>query len=132
MTILLVGCASDDAPGGGGGEGATVASVDPAIVADSSLTDPAEYATNGGSAPEEPGFVQVDANTATTDELVGAFEANGIDRATTWAAQVIGHRPYATGEPSGREFDDLRVALGDAGLDEFTVEAIVASLTVTP
>jgi hypothetical protein len=44
---------------------------------------------------------------------------------------VIAHRPYATGEPSGREFDGLRVALADAGLDELAVEAIVASLTVT-
>jgi hypothetical protein len=128
--ILLVGCTSDGSPDGGSGHDTTDVSLDPAVVADSSLTDPAQYATNG-SVPEEPGFVQVDANTATTEQLMGAFQTNGIADAAEWAAQVIAHRPYAGGDQFGSEFDGLRVSLAEAGLDDLAVEAIVASLSVT-
>ncbi|MBI5089318.1 MAG: hypothetical protein HZB15_10800 [Actinobacteria bacterium] len=103
---------------------------DPAVVAASNLPDPAQNASNGQPVEEEPAFVQVNANTATTAELVGAFDANGIDDGATWAALVIDHRPYGPAQPSGSEFDELRDALAAAGLDELDSEAIVASLTV--
>lgn len=127
--VVLVGCSADDLPGVGGGD-QTTAAPDPAVVADSSLTDPAEHASSNATLEQAPDFVQVDANTASPAELVAAFETNGIADAATWAEQVVDHRPYATGDPSGRAFDDLRAALAGTGLDEFTVETIVASLTV--
>jgi hypothetical protein len=102
---------------------------DPAVVADSNLPDPAENASTGEPA-EEPGFVQVDANTATTEQLIAAFEANGIADGAAWADTVIAHRPYGPAQASGAEFDRLRAALADAGLDELDAEAIVASLSV--
>jgi hypothetical protein len=127
--MLFASCSSGDTPVGDG-QAETEESLDPAVVADSNVPDPAEYATNG-SIPEEPGFVQADANTATTEQLVAAFEANGIDDPTTRAEQVIAHRPYVADGQFGQEFDALRLALVDAGLDDFAVEAIVASLSVT-
>lgn len=128
VMAMLVGCSSDD-PLASIGADVTVLP-DPAVVADSTLTDPAEYATNGQPTEEEPGFVQADANTATTAQLVAAFRTNGIPDAATWAAEVIGHRPYATGDASGRQFDALRAALVDAALDDFTIESVIASLSV--
>jgi hypothetical protein len=98
------------------------------VVADSSLTDPASYADPDRTVAEEPGFVQADANTATSAQLVTAFETNGIADAATWAAEVIGHRPYST--TALDPFEDLRVTLIAAGLDELTAGAVVASLTV--
>ena len=94
VMAAVVGC-SDDPLASIGEQGTVVP--DPAVVADSTLTDPAEYATNGQPTEEEPGFVLADANTATTAELVAAFKANGIADGATWAAEVIGHRPYAGG-----------------------------------
>jgi hypothetical protein len=128
---VLAGCSSDDAPAGDPEQDQTQSSADPAVVADSTLTDPAEYATDA-TVVEEPGFVTSDANTATAAELIATFQTNGVvvDDPAAWAAQVIDHRPYQVGDPSGRQFDDLRVALADAGLDAFTAEAIIASLTV--
>jgi hypothetical protein len=128
--LALVGCTSNDLPGTNGDPAAAVDSSNPAVVADSSLTDPAQYATNG-SLPEEPGFVQVDANTSTAEQLVAAFETNGIADAQRWATEVIDHRPYATDDASGGEFDELRAALAAAGLDQLSVDAVAASLSVT-
>jgi hypothetical protein len=127
---MLAACSSDGPPSGGDGQPATDVSSNPAVVADSNLPDPAEYATTGSIA-EDPGFVQVDANTATTEQLIAAFQTNGIVDPATWAAQVIGHRPYTIVDQSGREFDALRGALAAAGLDDLAAGAIVASLTVT-
>ncbi len=99
------------------------------MVADSSLSDPAENASSNATLEEEPGFQQVDANTATPAQLLATFEANGIADGGAWVDQVIDHRPYATGDSSGKAFDGLRAALTNAGLDEFAAEAIIASLT---
>lgn len=126
---VLGGCSADDLPGVGGGGGETTAPPDPAVVADSSLSDPAENASSNATLEEEPGFQQVDANTASPAELLAAFQANGIADSASWVDQVIDHRPYATGDASGTAFDGLRAALTNAGLDEFAVEAIIASLT---
>lgn len=127
LVAALAGCSSSDIVDDGivGGTDAP----DPAVVADSNLPDPAEHASNGEPV-EEPGFVQVDANTATTAELVAAFDANGIADGATWAETVIANRPYGPARPSGSEFDQLREVLADAGLDELEAEAIIASLTV--
>ena len=129
LLVVGVGCSPDALPGVGGGGPDTTAVPDPAVVADSNLPDPAANASNGQTVLEEPGFVLVDANTATVAELVATFETNGIADAARWADQVIDHRPYATGDPTGSAFDNLRAALAADGLDEFDVEAIVASLT---
>ena len=126
---IVAGCSADDLPGVGGGGDETTVPPDPAVVADSSLADPAENASSNATVEEEPGFEQVDANTASPAELLAAFEANGIVDGAAWVDQVIDHRPYATGDTSGKAFDELRAALANAGLDEFAVEAIVASLT---
>jgi hypothetical protein len=130
MVVVALGACSSDDPLASIDDDVTVPP-DPAVVADSTLTDPAEYATNGQPIEEEPGFVLADANTATSAELVAAFQANGIANGATWAAEVIGHRPYAAGEAGGSQFDGLRAALAEAGLDDFAIEAIVASLEVT-
>jgi hypothetical protein len=123
----LAGCTSSDLDDGSvvGGTDAP----DPAVVADSNLPDPAQDASNAAPV-EEPGFVQVDANTATIAELVEAFEANGIVDGAEWADTVIANRPYGPAQASGAEFDQLRAALERAGLDELDAEAVVASLTV--
>jgi len=127
--VVLVGACSDDlpsaTPGGNGTE-----PPDPAVVADSELPDPAvDYDSNGEPSATEPAFVQVDANTATTAQLQATFEANGITNAATLAAEVVDHRPYRSADDAGAEFDELRAWLADAGLDAFTIEAVVASLT---
>lgn len=97
-------------------------------MADANLPDPAEHASNGVT-PEEPGFVQADANTATAAELMDAFATNGVDVDESVAAAVIDHRPYEAGDLTGGAFDDLREALADDGIEAFTVEAVIASLT---
>ena len=126
---VLGGCSADDLPGVGGGADETTAPPDPAVVADSSLSDPAENASSNATLEEAPDFQQIDANTASPAELLAAFQANGIVDSASWVDQVIDHRPYATGDASGTAFDGLRAALTNAGLDEFAVEAIIASLT---
>jgi hypothetical protein len=129
VLCLLAGCTSG-VPGSTDLRDASLASADPAAVADSNVADPAEYATNEDSGEVEPGFVQVDANTATATELATAFETNGIDDGAVRADDVIGHRPYPVGDPNGDAFDGLRASLAEAGLDDFAVEAVIASLTV--
>jgi hypothetical protein len=127
-TLALNACSADDLPGVGRGDETTTVP-DPAVVADSSLSDPAENASSNATLENEPGFQRVDANTATPAQLLATFEANGIVDGGAWVDQVIDHRPYATGDSSGTAFDGLRAALTNAGLDEFAAEAIIASLT---
>jgi hypothetical protein len=131
IVAVAVGCSSDDDGTAVPDEVVAVLSSDPAVVADSQLPDPAEYATEDGGDGEQVGFVEVDANTSTSAELVAAFEANGLAAEDEWAAAVIANRPYTTGEPSDGQFDHLRAALSDIGLDELTIEAVLASLIIT-
>lgn len=131
VLMLLAGCASDGS-GTEGANGDVTVAPDPASYAEAHIPDPAENDSTRDSVPEEPGFVQTDANTARVDELVSTFETNGITDPATWAAQVIAHRPYAVGDATGRTFDGLRASLADAGLDDLAVEAIIASLSVGP
>ena len=124
---VVAACSGDAAPSPTDVTLDRAGSTDPAAVADANLPDPAENASNA-VVPEEPGFVQVDANTATAAELMDAFAANEITVDASVAAEVIDHRPYASGDLTGATFDDLRATLADDGVDEFTVEAVIASL----
>jgi hypothetical protein len=127
--LVLAACSSDQAGGPGAASG-TGPPDDVAVVADSNLPDPAiDYDSNGDPVAGPSGFAQVDANTAASAQLVQAFQTNRISEPERWATAVIDHRPYATGDPSGRAFDVLRASLADAGLDELAVEAVIASLT---
>jgi hypothetical protein len=125
--VAVTACSDDEAPSPTDVTLDRAGSTDPAAVADANLPDPAEHASNA-VVPEEPGFVQVDANVATAAELMDTFAANDIEVDDSVAAAVIENRPYANGDLTGATFDDLRTALADDGVDEFTVEAVIASL----
>jgi hypothetical protein len=128
LASVAAGCSTDG--GGGAAQPDDTGAPDPAVVAASNVQDPAIYASNGQPAEEEPGFVQVDANTATSAELVAAFESNGLAGAAELAAMVIAHRPYGPARADGGQFAALSSALEQAGVDDLTAGGVIASLTV--
>ena len=69
----------------------------------------------------------VDANHASADELVAAFEAAGVSNAERWADEVEEYRPYPTDDP---ELTTLQQELQKYNPGDQTLQAILSVLTV--
>lgn len=74
-----------------------------------------------------PALVQVNANTATVEELTAAFEKNGISSADRWAREVEEYRPYPTDDPG---FAKLKQELSKYNPSADTLALIIASLSL--
>ncbi len=72
-------------------------------------------------------LVQVNANTATVEELTAAFEKNGISSADRWAHEVEEYRPYPTDDPT---FAKLKQELSKYNPSADTLALIIASLSL--
>ena len=68
---------------------------------------------------------KVNANTASIDELVAVFRANGVPNPESWAREVDEYRPYPTDDPS---FAKLRQELSKYNPSATTLARILASL----
>jgi len=84
----------------------------------------AETAATTSTAPATSG--RVSANTATTEELIAALEANGVTNADRWAREIEEYRPYDASDP---QLTHLQDELAKYTPDPATVTAIIASLT---
>lgn len=106
-----------------------------------STSNPAAAATSPGapaaSAPASPaatsdpstgttGSTEVNANTASVEELQAAFEAAGITNADKWAREVAEYRPY----PADPSWAQLRQELSKYNIAPDVLEKIIGLLEV--
>lgn len=68
----------------------------------------------------------VSANTASTEELIAALEANGVASADRWAREIEEYRPYDASDP---ELTHLQDELAKYNPDPATLAAILEVLT---
>ncbi len=68
----------------------------------------------------------VSANTASTEELIAALEANGVASADRWAREIQEYRPYDASDP---ELTHLQDELAKYNPDPATLAAILEVLT---
>ncbi|MFN8122213.1 MAG: hypothetical protein U0237_07255 [Thermoleophilia bacterium] len=92
----------------------------PATTATTAVSTAADATTTAATAGK------VSANTASTEELVAALEANGVTNADRWAREIEEYRPYDTSDP---QLTHLQDELAKYNPDPATVTAIIASLT---
>ena len=87
----------------------------------STTTSPAT-STGTASGPT----TKVSANTASTDELIAALTAAGVEYPDAWADEIIEYRPY---DPADPDLPKLREELGKYDPPEGLVDQIVSALT---
>jgi hypothetical protein len=69
--------------------------------------------------------VQVDANTATEDELVAAYRSAEVPNPAKWAEETVEYRPYPEDDPT---FAKLHKNLAKYGPGEDTLNRNVSAL----
>ena len=87
---------------------------------------PSATATDSATA-QTSATATVDANHASADELVAAFEAAGVSNAERWADEVEEYRPYPTDDP---ELTTLQQELQKYNPGDQTLQRILSVLTV--
>ena len=70
---------------------------------------------------------QVNANTASQDDVARVLTVNGVPNAGRWAREVVEYRPYPTDDPS---FAKLRQELAKYNPGPQVTEQIIAALTL--
>lgn len=111
--LTFAACGSGD--DSSGNDAATTA---PAAVTTVETTD------TGGGVEITTGTVS--ANTASTDELIAALEANGVDNAAQWAREIEEYRPYDMADP---ELTHLQDELAKYNPDPDQLQKILDTLT---
>lgn len=114
VTAALAAAALTFAACGSGDDAATTA---PVAVTTVETTD------TGGGVQITTGTVS--ANTASTDELIAALEANGVDNAAQWAREIEEYRPYDTADP---DLTHLQDELAKYNPDPVQLRRILATL----
>lgn len=114
-TPLLAACGGDD------GDDSTDDTTETTETSEPEATAPDDTA----DAPEEEAAAteKVNANTASEDEMVAAFEAAGVENAEQWAHEVEEYRPY---EDDG--WAKLRDELSKYNIDDETFNKITSVL----
>ena len=112
LALLVTACGTSSATTT---DDTTAAAASPSATASASATAEA-------SAPST-----VDANDASADELIAAFEAAGVSNAERWADEVEEYRPYPTDDP---ELTKLQQELQKYNPGDQTLQAILSVLTV--
>jgi competence protein ComEA len=119
---LLLGLTVAACSGGGGSTSSPTAT-------EAAPTTPAASATARATSDPSTGSAvtgQVNANTASVDELQAAFAAAGISNADRWAREVAEYRPY----PSDPSWAQLRQELSKYNIAPDVLEKIITVLTV--
>ena len=96
----------------------------PATTAAAVTTTAVETTATAGGAEVTTGTVS--ANTASTEELITALEANGVDNADRWAREIEEYRPYDTADP---ELTHLQDELAKYNPDPDQLQKILDTLT---
>jgi competence protein ComEA len=117
---LLLGLTVAACSGGGGSVSSQAATPGETAPAASSAA-PASTDPSTGSTT-----TKVNANTASVDQLQGAFEAAGISNADRWAREVAEYRPYQA-DPTWAQ---LRQELAKYNIAPDVLEKIIAVLEV--
>ena len=121
---LVLGLTVAACSGGGGSTSSPVA-------AGTSQGAPAASASASPAATSDPstgttGSREVNANTASVEELQAAFEAAGITNADKWAREVAEYRPY----PADPTWAQLRQELSKYNIAPDVLESIIGVLEV--
>jgi len=114
LSLALAAC-------GGSGDAATTTAASAATTTTTATaTTVAQTETTAAQA-----VAKVNANTASTDEIVAALQAAGVGNADRWAREVVEYRPYDTSDP---DLTHLRDELAKYNPAAGVVDEIVSAL----
>ncbi|MEN3272475.1 MAG: hypothetical protein V7636_1236 [Actinomycetota bacterium] len=117
LAVAVAGCLTVAACGGG--DDATSAATD--------ATTTTTASSSASSTTASSTSVEVNANTASADEIAAGLDRCGVSNASRWAREVTEYRPYDTVDA---DMTHLRQELAKYNPGQATIDAIVACLRV--